>query len=145
MSSLLQSCPVDQGAKLGMSVNGVLKSDPTWKVEGGKMTEDTFLPDRWLTEEWKKKGGLQPFGGGPRMCLGYNLALAEMKVKMSWIHTSFHIYIPGVLCFVELQVNVDSEKPAGVPLFLTGILPGSALTGLYLLGNRSWKGFTICL
>ena len=36
--------------------------------------------DRWLTEEGRKVGGHLPWGGGPRMCLGFNFAQLEIKV-----------------------------------------------------------------
>ena len=36
--------------------------------------------DRWLTEAGRKVGGHLPWGGGPRMCLGFNFAQLEIKV-----------------------------------------------------------------
>jgi cytochrome P450 len=43
-----------------------------------------FDPDRWGTEEVKKrgKGTYLPFATGPRGCIGFNLALAEIKVVL---------------------------------------------------------------
>jgi cytochrome P450 len=43
-----------------------------------------FSPDRWDTEEVKKrhKAAYTPFGTGQRMCIGFNFALQEIKVFM---------------------------------------------------------------
>jgi hypothetical protein len=41
-----------------------------------------FKPERWLNEATKPTEYL-PFGYGPRFCLGYNLAMAEMKVFLA--------------------------------------------------------------
>ena len=43
-----------------------------------------FLPERWEKEENKSNLGLvdMMFSGGPRGCIGRNLALIEMKVLM---------------------------------------------------------------
>ncbi|KAJ5950113.1 Cytochrome P450 [Penicillium verhagenii] len=41
-----------------------------------------FDPDRWDTDEVKNrhKGAYVPFASGPRMCIGFNFALQEVKV-----------------------------------------------------------------
>ena len=41
-----------------------------------------FKPERWLNEDTKPTEYM-PFGVGPRFCLGYNLAMAEMKVFLA--------------------------------------------------------------
>ncbi|QSZ35283.1 hypothetical protein DSL72_008152 [Monilinia vaccinii-corymbosi] len=46
-----------------------------------------FDPDRWTTEEVKKrhKAAYVPFAAGPRMCIGFNFALMEVKVILSML------------------------------------------------------------
>ena len=39
-----------------------------------------FAPERFLTPEGAKQGAHMPFGGGPRMCIGFPFAMAEIKV-----------------------------------------------------------------
>jgi len=41
-----------------------------------------FKPERWLDDSTKPTEYM-PFGYGPRFCLGYNLAMAEMKVFLA--------------------------------------------------------------
>ena len=43
-----------------------------------------FLPERWEKEENRSKVGIvdMMFSGGPRGCIGRNLALTEMRVLM---------------------------------------------------------------
>jgi cytochrome P450 len=48
-----------------------------------------FDPDRWATEEVKNrhKAAYIPFAAGPRMCIGFNFALQEIKIflpKLVW-------------------------------------------------------------
>jgi cytochrome P450 len=66
-----------QGTKLWLNLRMVL-DDPQW-VEGGAEDPRTFNPDRWLNDATARIGWLA-FGGGPRMCLGYPFATAELKV-----------------------------------------------------------------
>jgi hypothetical protein len=43
-------------------------------------TMDSFYPERWQTEEGRKVGAHIPFAIGPRMCIGWRLAMMELKV-----------------------------------------------------------------
>jgi hypothetical protein len=64
--------------------------------------------ERWLSEQGQKTGAFMPFGGGLRLCVGYILAQAEMKV---WPHQASpasaqavssqrHCCLPVPLCTV---------------------------------------------
>ena len=43
-----------------------------------------FIPERWEKEEYKKQQQMvsMVFSGGPRNCIGKNLALTELKVMV---------------------------------------------------------------
>lgn len=56
--------------------------DPAVREENGMDIVEAFKPERWLKEETKPKEYM-PWGIGPRFCLGYNLAQAEMKVFLA--------------------------------------------------------------
>ena len=43
---------------------------------------DGFWPERWLQPE-TTPSDYMPFGAGPRYCIGYHLAMAEMKIFLS--------------------------------------------------------------
>ena len=42
-----------------------------------------FKPERWLDDKTNVPTEYMPWGVGPRFCLGYNLAMAEMKVFLA--------------------------------------------------------------
>ena len=44
---------------------------------------DAFKPERWLSKEAARDGSWMPFGGGPRLCLGNLLSMAELKIFLS--------------------------------------------------------------
>ena len=75
-----------QGRSIFLSLGHALKYDTRWAGETGKLAPDQFNPERWLSEEGQKTGAFLPFGSGQRMCVGYLLAQAEMKVCPSYIH-----------------------------------------------------------
>ncbi|HOA95733.1 MAG TPA: cytochrome P450 [Quisquiliibacterium sp.] len=58
---------------------------------------ETFLPERWLADGHpgqaasSAKRVSMPFGAGPRMCPGRNLALLEMKMAMAMLLRHFDI------------------------------------------------------
>jgi len=58
-----------------------------------------FKPERFLTPEGtidKNVKHYLPFGGGPRMCVGNNFAMAEMAFTLYAIFKTFHISTTGV-------------------------------------------------
>ncbi|WP_250631614.1 cytochrome P450 [Rhodoflexus caldus] len=60
---------------------------------------DQFNPDRFASEEVKKMtqpGKFQyiPFGGGARMCIGYNFALLEMQLVLAMILPHYSLELP---------------------------------------------------
>lgn len=85
---------------------------------------EVFCPDRWL-----KKGqgnalpgcwsGLATFSGGPRICIGYRLAIMEMKIIAAIIFSKFHFEErDGLGCGPEIErpvvlVSHSSLTPFG--------------------------------
>ena len=60
------------------------EGDPVVKEENNAHMDMVkgFKPERWLDDSTKPTEYM-PFGYGPRFCLGYNLAMAEMKVFLA--------------------------------------------------------------
>lgn len=52
-------------------------------ISHGPFAMGTFNPDRWLEPGAVNSRAFMPFGGGPRMCLGYPLALMELKLMLA--------------------------------------------------------------
>lgn len=51
-----------------------------WRRWQGEDNPLAFKPERWLHGAASKAGAWIPFGGGVRLCLGWLLAMVEMKV-----------------------------------------------------------------
>jgi unspecific monooxygenase len=65
----------------------VVQRDPRYFDE-----PDAFLPGRWLGQESRvSRAAYVPFGGGPRACLGYGLAMTELVVVMALIARRFEL------------------------------------------------------
>jgi cytochrome P450 len=64
----------------------VLDTDVRWAhlPDDHPLAPARFAPERWLPGGGAetRAGGWIPFGAGARMCLGYPLAMAEMKVRL---------------------------------------------------------------
>jgi cytochrome P450 len=57
------------------------------------LSPQTFNPDRWglpgSPQRWALEKHLHPFGKGSRMCVGYNLAYAEMYLTTAMVIRRF--------------------------------------------------------
>ncbi|CAL8471479.1 g11021 [Coccomyxa elongata] len=74
---------VPKGSKLFLNLGHAMTNDERWEGETGDLALPHFCPERWLSEAGTRTGAWMPFGGGPRMCLGYLLATAEIKVLLA--------------------------------------------------------------
>ncbi|PRW50773.1 glutamine cyclotransferase [Chlorella sorokiniana] len=81
---------VPKGTRLQCSLNQPLRTDARW---AGEEDPQAFKPERWLTPAGQKTGAWIPFGGGARMCLGYVLAKAEMKVLLACIYRRHRVVL----------------------------------------------------
>ncbi|ODQ79837.1 hypothetical protein BABINDRAFT_8031 [Babjeviella inositovora NRRL Y-12698] len=86
---------------------------------------DKFMPERWLNqagetlEAYKTRLHLQkkfmcPFGQGPKMCLGMNIAVLEMKLCVANLYWRFDSKICGDWCEVVSRENSKGEALMGV-------------------------------
>lgn len=66
---------------------------------------DSFIPDRFSkeNEDKRKPKAFYPFGGGPRLCIGNNFAMAEMAI---FLQTMIHAF----------EINPTDVHPKANPL-----------------------------
>jgi hypothetical protein len=85
---------VPAGATMQVPFIYLAEQDPRWAGEapGSPLDPTAFVPERMLTKEGAKPGSLMPFGHGPRFCIGYYLAMVEMKVS------SYASLCPSMTC-----------------------------------------------
>ena len=74
---------------------------------------DEFDPDRFSMENKNKikKGVYQPFGQGPRQCLGYNYARYLIKLTIAYVLRNFNIENPENLPQKILKFNPETFVP----------------------------------
>ncbi|KAI2628552.1 cytochrome P450 [Hypoxylon sp. NC1633] len=88
---------------------------------------ERFDPDRWLDKAANKKRhrmAFTPFGGGPRGCVGYNIALQEAKLALAEFVYRYEFedaskapmeYDPEFLVIRPLNSYVRARKRTGWP------------------------------
>ena len=78
---------------------------------------DEFRPARWVdpsaTDGAHDPGAHQPFGSGPRICPGRNLALLEMKLVLAMLYRSFDVERVGSAADVK-EVFSFTMMPKGL-------------------------------
>jgi cytochrome P450 len=78
---------------------------------------ERFDPDRWadptLTARLQKTGVFTPFGSGPRLCPGRELALLEMRLVLPMLAHSFDLTRHGSAAEVH-EVNGFTVSPNAV-------------------------------
>ncbi|WP_325101091.1 cytochrome P450 [Paraburkholderia kururiensis] len=77
----------------------------------------TFKPDRWLTGfndvGNRRNFGFFPFGAGPRLCAGRNLALMEIKSVIVMLCRNFDVSLAKNECNVEETYGI-TMRPQGL-------------------------------
>ncbi|KAJ7442447.1 cytochrome P450, partial [Mycena latifolia] len=78
---------VPKGSQVVVALHSVMKNPEHWK------DSLTFDPDRWGTEEVRKrhKYAYIPFATGARGCIGSNFALQEIKIILARVVLNFQI------------------------------------------------------
>lgn len=71
---------IPKGTRMQCSLAQPLLADARWAGEADPLQ---FKPERWLNGATQKAGAWIPFGGGPRFCLGWLLAMVEMKMLLA--------------------------------------------------------------
>lgn len=82
-----------------------------------------FQPERWLNETTKPTTDFLPFGAGPHYCLGYLLAMAEMKMFLAVAARKMDFALSGSAARdpVEWQAKFTfiPKQLDGVPMLVT--------------------------
>ena len=82
---------VNQGDLVGLYVFGAHRNPDIWP------DPERFDPDRFLPENKKAQQSyaFYPFGGGPRMCIGYHFAYMEMRIAITEFLKRFKLPRPS--------------------------------------------------
>ena len=88
---VIAGVPVNKGDLVGLYVYGTHHNPAYWE-EPSK-----FDPERFAPEQKKKMTAYAyyPFGGGPRMCIGYHFAMLEMKIALIEFFKRFSLPSPS--------------------------------------------------
>ena len=76
-----------------------------------------FKPERWLDDKTNVPTEYMPWGVGPRFCLGYNLAMAEMKVFLALFARKVDFNLTNTT-----PDNIEWKKVSIIPKPLDGAL-----------------------
>lgn len=77
-----------KGSRVAVSIESLHHLEREWP------NPDEFNPDRFQTDVRRHPSSWQPFGGGPRVCLGKQFSLIEQRVVLVKILQKFRLAIP---------------------------------------------------
>ena len=78
-----------------------------------------FQPERFLERQYTPYEFL-PFGGGVRLCLGYALAMLEMKLVIASILSKYNLELADNKPIKPMRCGGTIVPSNGVPLVMTG-------------------------
>ena len=78
-----------------------------------------FKPERFLERQFSSSEFI-PFGGGNRRCLGYALAMLEMKLVLATILTNYELALASDRPVKPQRRGVTLATNTGIPLILQG-------------------------
>lgn len=117
---------IRRGETLVLDLADALATDGRWASEPPTSPAHLakFHPDRWLPgpgateadrEAIRREGAWLPFGGGPRLCVGYRLATAEVATMMA-------VLLRGYAWTVAAPGTPLVKPPTGLPLPTDGFV-----------------------
>jgi len=73
---------------------------------------DQFIPSRFINDENKviKRNNFYPFGAGPRMCIGNNLAIAEMSLFLHALLQTYRIKSSSYTPIKQPSITLSPDK-----------------------------------
>jgi len=78
-----------------------------------------FRPERFLEKQYSPYEFF-PFGGGVRLCLGYALAILEMKLVIATIVSKYNLKLANSQPIKPMRRGATMTPSNGVPLIMTG-------------------------
>ncbi|PYH67698.1 cytochrome P450 [Aspergillus vadensis CBS 113365] len=109
---------IPPGTVVSMSTYTMHTSEEVWGPDAR-----AFNPDRWLQPEAKSlEQYLCTFSKGVRMCLGQNVAYAEVTIVMAYLFRNFDIKLPPYFRPPERKdlFTMEYSKP-GLPLMFSSV------------------------
>ncbi|KAI0312134.1 cytochrome P450 [Amylostereum chailletii] len=90
-TAVVDGVPIPKGTLLNIPVRAMNMREDIWGADAA-----AFRPARWtsLSKEATATFGLMTFGAGPRMCIGKEMALAEMRVVLATLVANFE-FLPA--------------------------------------------------
>jgi cytochrome P450 len=78
-----------------------------------------FRPERWLGSDAASSSSLMSFSAGPRVCIGKNFAMMEMKIVLATLLLNFTWTLPEDYEFIIQSFTITLTPKNGMPVQFT--------------------------